>query len=353
VGLRDNSQRVDGFSSVKYMKLFPCKILKTIKFHLTMLFSLWSTDADIVIFGTSSVHLLPFCYFFNHFKKKRFLVLDIRTVPVDLKNGWNKNFQIWRYQFSLKLANRFCDAVTVITPMLLQTVRPYLNRISKKIGVWSSGVCFEYFHSMRKDLGLEDKKVLFYHGILSPNRGIQNAIKALSLLKDKMSDLVFLLVGEGDGRQEIQSLAKKLGISDRLIIFGKVSYHEIAKFVRIADAGILPFPNISCWEVSSPIKLMEYLAMKIPVIATDIHAHRYVLEMTGGGFLIPNNNPETIADSIIQVLDNGQEIFKKIPPKKNIEEIISWNAQAKKLELFLKDLIKDQKKGNYKHDQII
>jgi len=345
VGLRDNTLKVDGFSSVKYVRMTPRNVIRGIKFHLTMLFSLWHTEAEIILFGTSSAHLLPFSFLINYFRKNRILVLDIRTVPVDIPPGWNRKFQMLRYYFALKLANRFCDGVTVITPMLLKAVEPYLNRISKKIGIWTSGVRFEDFKSdgpsMRKILGLQYKKVLFYHGVLSPNRGIQNAIRAVALLRQQIPDLVFLLVGDGEGMQEFTNLAKELNISDRIIITGRVAYEKIAKYVRTADVGILPFPAMRCWEVSSPIKLMEYLAMKVPVIATDIQAHRTILANTGGGFLIPNNNPTVIADCIRQVLYHGQKIFKEIPIQKNLEELISWNAQAKKLEAFLENLIKN------------
>jgi glycosyltransferase involved in cell wall biosynthesis len=348
VGLRDKRLRVDGFSSVRYVRMTPGSVIKTIKFHLVMLFSLWYTEAEIILFGISSAHLLPFSFLLNFFRKNRILVLDIRTVPVDIPSGWNRKFQMWRYHLALKLANRFCDGVTVITPMLLNTVEPYLKKISKNIGVWTSGVCFDYFKSegpsMRRILGLQDKKVLFYHGVLSPNRGIQNAIRAVALLRKQIPNLVFLLVGDGEGLHEFMNLAKELDISDRIIITGRVAYKKIAKFVRVADIGILPFPAMRCWEVSSPIKLMEYLAMKVPVIATDIQAHRTVLAMTGGGLLIPNNEPKIIAYCIRQILNCGQKIFKEIPLQKNLEDIISWNAQAKRLETFLENLIKNAKK---------
>lgn len=347
VGLRDNTLKVDGFSGVKYVRMTPPNVIKTIKFHLTMLFSLWNTKAQIIIFGISSAHLLPFSFLLNYLQKNRILVLDIRTVPVDFTSGCNRKFQMWRYYFALKLANRFCDGVTVITPMLLKTVKPYFYRIPNRIGVWSSGVHFDHFKSdgpsMRRTLKLQDKKVLFYHGILSLNRGIQNAIRAIDLIKEEIPDLVFLLVGDGEGLQEFKSLAKELGISDRIIITGRVAYQKIPKFVRTADVGILPFPAMPCWEVSSPIKLMEYLAMKVPVIATDIKAHRAVLNKTGGGFLIPNNEPKIIASCIKQVLNQGQIIFKEIPIQKNLEEIISWKTQAKKLETFFENLIKTPK----------
>ena len=55
--------------------------------------------------------------------------------------------------------NLFCDGVTVITPMLGETVRPYLRRLESKMGVWTSGVCLDHFErtgaNMREELALE------------------------------------------------------------------------------------------------------------------------------------------------------------------------------------------------------
>ena len=349
VSLSAKTNQLDGFSNVRQITTQPISIVKKLRFHLRMLKSAWDTDADVVMFGPNFAHLLPLAYTCTLWKNRPVFVMDIRTVPVDIGRGWRDKLHIWRYNASIKLADIFCDGMTVITPMLGEKVRQHLNRIDRKLGIWSSGVRFEHFRpegpSMRKALSLERKKVLFYHGVLSPNRGIQNAIRAVASLSNEIPDLFFLLVGDGEARPEFEDLAKKLNISDRLIITGKVSYALVPNYVRVADMGILPFPSISWWEVSSPIKLMEYLAMKVPVIATDIPANRTVLNKTGGGCLIPNNHPDTISAAIRQYMNNGKRIFKEYPLLQvNLEEIISWDAQAKKLEGFLKSLIKSKKK---------
>ena len=280
VGYINNKIELDGFTSVDYIHTPAKSLISKLLFHWKLLKSVWASNADVVMFGVQAAHLIPFARLLRFGRNKPKLILDIRTVPVDL-NGLRGKIETWRYAFSLRMADWCCDGITVITPMLGDTVKPKLKRIHNRMGVWTSGVHLDQFEregeNRRKELGLEDKQVLLYHGVMSPNRGLQNAMKAMASLRDEFPDLVFLFVGDGAGKLELERLAKELGLSDRVIFTGKVPYNDVASYVRSANLSILPFPNITWWAVSSPIKLMEYLSIGIPIVATDITANRWVV----------------------------------------------------------------------------
>jgi len=329
---------MDGFTHVDYVHVPAGSLFSKIRLHWKMLESTWKMNADVVMFGFQSAHLIPLAWLFRCGRNRPKLVMDIRTVPVDVRKGIKGKLDLWRYRFSLYMANWFCDGVTVITPMLGDTVRPYLKRLKNKMGVWTSGVHLEHFERAGKDrrqeLGIEGKQVLLYHGVLSPNRGLQNALRAFDSLKEKFPDLFFLFVGDGDGRIELEQLAKDLGLNDRVIFTGKVPYVQVSEYIRSANMAILPFPDITWWAVSSPIKLMEYLATGISIIATNIDAHRWVVEKTGGAILAVDDQPASLAKSIEAVLVEGVEAAA---PEK-LEATISWNKQAKELLRFVEGL---------------
>jgi len=291
-----------------------------------------------VMFGSQACHFLPLLRLLSAFRKRRpVYTLDIRTVPVDLDHGWRSKLEVWRYNSAIRLADRFCEGITVITPMLGETVEPHLKRI-RNLGVWTSGVCLEHFEpvgdSMREELRLSDKKVMLYHGTLSPNRGLQDAIRALSLLKGKYTDLVFLIVGDGKGRQELEDLSVAMNLTERVIFTGKVPYIDVPKYVRTADISILPFPDITWWRVSSPIKLMEYLAMGLPIVATDIPAHRWVSEQTSGVELAADSSPENLASAVSHLLEgNNTPVSRSM-----LEGIISWRSQARSLVRYIENI---------------
>ncbi len=339
VAYRKEKIPLDGFSHVEYVHTPPSSVAARVRFHWRMFSAALATDAEAVMFGSQVCHLLPFLRLFALFRGRRpRYVLDIRTIPVDLDHGWRSKREVWRYNAAIRLADRFCDGMTVITPMLGDTVRPHLKHIRGELGVWTSGVCLEHFEpeggSMRLELGLDNKRVLLYHGTLSPNRGLQDAIRAVASLKDRYPDLVFLIVGDGKGKAELEALASDMAISERVIFTGKVPYADVPKYVRTADVAILPFPDIVWWRVSSPIKLMEYLAMGIPIVATDIPAHRWVSDQTGGVELAIDSLPENLAVAIANLIEKGSAPVAR----PMLEEIISWKRQARSLVRYIEKL---------------
>ncbi len=329
---RKRKEHIDGFSHIDYVHTPPGAILRKFWFHLRMLFSIWTTDADVVIFGYQAGHLIPLSSLSTLWRKRPLYLLDIRTVPVDVKPGFAGRQDVGRYKSALRLADRYCDGITAITPMLADTLRPVLKRLkNRRMGIWASGVELEQFDpkglSKRSELGLNDKYVIIYHGVISPNRGLQNVVRAMPELLSKFPDMVFLVVGEGEGRAELEQVARELGVSEKVVFTGKVPFEDIPEYVRAADVGILPFPNLEGWNVSSPIKLMEYLAMGLPIVLTDIPAHRLVIDQVGGAVFSLNDEPDNLAEAICKARNEGVK-----PASRDVlEETISWNRQARNL----------------------
>lgn len=283
--------------------------------------------------------MLPFAWLGRWFVRSRpVFVMDIRTVPVDVKGDLRGRIELLRYRLSLLLARLFCDGITVITPMLGASIRPHVGCLGENIGIWTSGVDLDRFPrsgpDCRRDYKLCGKRVVIYHGVLSPNRGLQNALRAFSAIATEMPELAFFIVGDGSGRGELEDLARSLGIADRTIFTGKVPYAEIPRYVRSAELAILPFPDISWWQVSSPIKLMEYLALGIPIVATDIAAHRWVLDRTGGAVLADNDAPGALETAMRKCLLDAP----RAADLELLEELVSWNRQAASLLEYLRRL---------------
>jgi glycosyltransferase involved in cell wall biosynthesis len=335
VGYREEQVMLDGFSKVEYVHTGKETIFAMLHYHWRMLRAAFHTDADVVMFGVNVGHLIPIAWLRGLWGKKPKLVLDIRTVPVEMEPGLSTKVEILRYNLAVDAAERFCDGITVITSILGETIRGRLKRLTGKIGVWASGVCLEHFEregpDVRRELGLTEKRVLFHHGTLSPNRGLQAAIQALALLKGKLPDLVFLIVGDGKGRALLEAEGRKAGVEDRILFTGKVPYREISKYVRSCDVAILPFPDISWWAVSSPIKLMEYLAMGVRIVATDIPAHRWLTEQTGGIMLAKDATPEVLAATLMNAFSEPHHAV----PREELERTISWRRQAARLIEFI------------------
>lgn len=347
---RENKEGFDGFSSLKFIHNRNNSFFIKLYAHFKYLVEMCKGKADIVLIPYHLAHLIPMALLLRVWRKRPAFVIDIRSVPVERLDNLGAIIANLRYLASLRIANYFCDGFTVITPMLGDLVSKEVSRFKGNMGVWGSGVNLSHFSAdkqvdsavIREKLKLNGKKVVLYHGVLTEDRGIQNVIRAMDILRDRHKDLVFLLVGDGKADAELKSLKEEMDLGDRVIFTGKVPYADIPMYVRCADFGILPFPDITWWSVSSPIKLMEYLAMGVPVLATDIDANRYVLSRTDGGMLLKNSTPEAIAKGISKALDSTFEM----PSKELLERTISWNEQSRLLLAYLGQVLRAHEAKN-------
>lgn len=345
VAYRNKPLPLPGFDVVDYVHVPAGSISAKLMFHFRMLELMWKSDADVVMAGFPLGHLLPLVRLGWRFRKKRpKLVMDVRSIPVDVSGDLRGKMRLYRYRLGLLSANLFCDGFTAITPMLLDSVKKFLPRLNGRFGIWGSGVNLDMFVKvasikvveLKEKLDLRDRKIIIYHGELSPNRGLQQAVRAMQELKDKDSRFILLFVGDGKGKKELQRLTEQLNLCDWVLFIDKVSYEEVKNYLNLADMAVVPFPDITWWAVSSPIKIMEYLAIGVPVIATDIAANRLVLEKTGGGgLLIENNDPKIIAKTILELDKNGC----RMSDRSLLQATISWDSQAQGLYAFLEGLV--------------
>jgi len=297
---------------------------------------------------------------FNLLSKGRLVrtkfVLDVRSAPVDMA-GVQYALSRWRYILSLRWAKLFYDGVTVITDLYRQDISRRARIAEAKIGVWGSGVRTDLFdprkvdkarvESIKSFLGLADRLVVMYHGFLSANRGLQETVKALALLNAEWQGhrrVTLLLVGDGPATAKIKSLAEAEGVSDAVMLKGSVPYEEVPDYLSICDVGILPFPDTEWWNMSSPLKLMEYLAMEKPVILTDIPAHRALVGSARCAIFVTDNSPLNIARAIgeltrhIACFQNAAREGRTIVSQK-----FTWERQAHNLLDYVAQL--DQMKG--------
>ncbi len=116
---------------------------------------------------------------------------------------------------------------------------------------------------VRAELGLEDRFVVGFVGWVRPWHGVDRLVQAAAQLRARIPELVVLIVGDGPARAELERLAAREGIADRVRFTGAVPQDRIPAFLAATDVAVQP----DVTEYASPIKLFEYLAMGRPVIA--------------------------------------------------------------------------------------
>ncbi len=258
--------------------------------------------------------------------------LDVRTLPVSPGRVHNLIDRIF-FRRSVSLAARRFDGISYITEELREYCRGTYHLPFHNSEVWTSGVDMSVF---KPGGNLFSGKTfrLIYHGSLVENRGLENAIRALDLIRDRGVKMMFL--GEGSGSRSLKTLVSGLKLTDLVTFHPAVPSEEVPRHIREADAGILPFPDWPGWNTSSPLKLLECLACGRPVIATRIPAHVNAVGGQEFAFWAEASSPEAIAGAIVQAEGSRQE-FPRLGrmARQFVGDRYSWEKQAAKLEAFL------------------
>jgi glycosyltransferase involved in cell wall biosynthesis len=264
----------------------------------------------------------------SRFKKVK-SVLDVRSTPVETTGFRGFQQKFW-FSVSILTAKKLFDGVTIITPLMKKEVCCRFNIDPAKVGVWTSGVSVSLFNpqnlisesaELKRKLGLTGKFVVFYHGVFSATRGLQETVKAIEILKHRYSNAVLFLLGTGPIVSNLKALIQKEDLQDNVIVHNPIYHLEVPKFIGVSDVCIVPLPYHPYWRFQSPLKLLEYLAMEKVVILTDVPAHRTVVGEAKCGVYISSVNPMEIAKAIEYVYLNkdflkewgkiGREIVKR------------------------------------------
>ncbi|MGA8938737.1 MAG: glycosyltransferase family 4 protein, partial [Acidobacteriaceae bacterium] len=166
-----------------------------------------------------------------------------------------------------------------------------------------------------KDLfGTQGKSVLLTFGLLSPNKGIENVIRALPAILSKHENVTYIVSGathphirrrEGERyREELQKLAVELGVSSQVIFNNRfVSAEELVEHVGAADIYITPYRQEA--QIVSGTLAIALGAGKAIISTPYWHAQELLAD--GRGILVPFDDPPSIAEATIRLLDNDAE----------------------------------------------
>lgn len=126
----------------------------------------------------------------------------------------------------------------------------------------------------------DDKFIMLYPGTLSWHQGLDIAIRAFASVKDRLPRAEFHIYGEGTYRETLLQLIQEVGLQDRVFIKGFLPTKEIVRVIENADLGIEPKRKNSFGNEAFSTKILEFMAVGVPVIASDTEIHRFYLDDT-------------------------------------------------------------------------
>jgi glycosyltransferase involved in cell wall biosynthesis len=131
----------------------------------------------------------------------------------------------------------------------------------------------------------DNKFVMIYPGSLSRRQGVDIAVKALALIKDKVPLAEFHIYGVGPDMDYLNRLALELGLQDVVFIKGALPIYEVAERMANADLGIEPKRNGVFAGDAMSTKILEFMSLGIQVIASDTGLHLFYFDESVISFL--------------------------------------------------------------------
>ncbi len=131
-------------------------------------------------------------------------------------------------------------------------------------------------NTLRAELGIAPgAPVVVYAGTFEPYQGLSILLAAVRRVVEAVPDAVFVLVG-GEGRlaDEVRGEAERLDLAGSVRVLGRKPRNEISAYLAMADLLVSP----RSYGDNLPLKVFDYLAAGRPIVATDLPAHRALLD---------------------------------------------------------------------------
>lgn len=184
----------------------------------------------------------------------------------------------------------------------------------------------------RKRFGLPEATIIMYTGHLYDWKGVDTLAEAVQLLGENVIG-VFV----GGTEIDIANFKNKYEKSTNIMVLGHKPSGLIPYYIRVAD--VLVVPNSGKVEISrnitSPLKLFEYMASGVPIVSSDIPSLREILDEDSAFFAIADNH-QSFAEVIERVISNPVRAKEKARNAKDNASKYSWNLRAEKIIEFVK-----------------
>ena len=183
--------------------------------------------------------------------------------------------------------------------------------------------------STRERLGIPaDATVIGYLGLLATYQGISSILEAAAMLRKSRPELWFVVAGY-PAVERYAGMAARLGIADRVLFPGRIPYVDAPDLLSAFDVGLAPKQSTT----ENNGKLLNYLAMGLPCVATDTVTNRAILGDLG--HLFPAGDAVGMADAICNALDETPE--QRAKARQRAIGTFSWETRVLELEAIYAD----------------
>ena len=236
-------------------------------------------------------------------------------------HGWAFNMQQSTkkkemYKWVEKISAHFCDKIVCISDAEKESALREKICKPSKLQVIYNGIDLEEIKNTiskkRAELNIpEDAFVVGMVGRLSKQKAPDVFVKAAKLIKDKIPNAYFLMVGDGELRDQVEEMIHKFNLDSSFLITGWVD--NPTAYMKVMNVGCL----LSRWE-GFGLVLPEYMACGVPIVATDVDAIPNIIKNGKNGILVDKDDYILTSNVIIKLFNDEQFRYDLIKLEKAV-----------------------------------
>jgi glycosyltransferase involved in cell wall biosynthesis len=207
-----------------------------------------------------------------------------------------------------RLTCRVADVVIATNGSYRQTAVDRGRKAPERVFVVRSAPDLSRFAGGVHDPALKGDKehLLCYLGVMGPQDGVDYALQSLAALRGlRPDDWHAVFVGAGDCFDQMRALATRLGLDDHVTFTGRIPDDELLAYLSTADVALSPDPHNPLNDVSTMNKVLEYMAVGLPIVSFDLREAR--VSAGDAARYVECNDTDAFAAAASALLDDPTE----------------------------------------------
>jgi len=328
----DNDQKSD-----KEFEVFRINKNKKYK-NIFFLYNMYKlSDWADVVYTTDTYSVGYFTYLMKKYLGKKYVLRfagdsawEVATAQ-GLIDDYIVDFQFKKYNEEIERLKDRRDKIMKNADMVI-AVSDFMKDLAIKIGVQEEkiktiynsidfikeSVSEEKVREIKTKYG-QNSKVIMTACRLTPWKGIDGIIRIIPKLKEKFGNVNFLILGEGEEKNDLINLARKLSVEDDVCFLGKIEHKEMLNYYKSADVFVL---NTNYEGLSHT--LLEVMKAGTPIVTTNIGGNPEVVENGENGFLVEYNNEDQLLKACEAIFIDMELQNKFIQNSKKKLEKFKW-----------------------------
>jgi len=205
-----------------------------------------------------------------------------------------------------------------------EIMKSYYKIDEEKISIVPNGVDLSFFKTKNRD----PNKIVF-SGVMYHHRGLDVLLEATPKIVKEIPETKIVLLGDGPEMKKLKAIVKQKNLDSNVEFKGWIDRKDIPEHLSNASIGIGPLKRTTVTENALPIKVLEYMASSLPIIAKTGTLPEDVLKDNENGWFVENSSE--LYEKIIKLEQNPELVEKMGKNSLSMVQKFSWERIVKSI----------------------